>query len=115
MTDDQSMAERRQLTRVLLNELERALLCEAQPDIEKPSAEAMSSTAPFACDSMTFEQWLMFIFIPTMTEILDRRMALPANMALTPMAEESLDNTPHSQVLISILERIDVVVTGEKV
>ena len=112
MTVVQSMAQRRQITRELLEELKRALLCEERPEVTKPSVEAMKSTAPFACDTMAFEQWLLFIFIPKMTALLDRRLALPANMALTPMAEETLDSSAHSNLLIGILQRVDAVVSG---
>ena len=32
---------------------------------EAPSQEALSSEQPFAMDSLEFEEWLQFIFLPT--------------------------------------------------
>ena len=31
-----------------------------------PSQEALSSEQPFAMDSLEFEEWLQFIFLPTL-------------------------------------------------
>lgn len=52
-----------------------------------PSKSAMASSAPFACDAMAFEQWLQFIFIPKMYELIEFQQPLPTNMAIAPMAE----------------------------
>ena len=42
-----------------------------------PSQEAMSSEQPFAMDSLEFEEWLQFIFLPTLYEVLASGGALP--------------------------------------
>ncbi|WP_339616520.1 YqcC family protein [uncultured Gilvimarinus sp.] len=55
---------------------------------ESPSAEALASTAPFAVDTLTFTQWLQFMFLPQMQELVKHRGPLPANCAIAPMAEE---------------------------
>ena len=79
---------------------------------ESPSAEALASTAPFAVDTLTFTQWLQFMFLPRMHTLVTERGTLPVNCAIAPMAEEyfrpqSLDA---SAVLVQ-LQRIDTLLS----
>jgi uncharacterized protein YqcC (DUF446 family) len=53
-----------------------------------PSIEALSSTEPFAVDTLDFEQWLQFLFIPQMFLLIEQAMPLPTNCAIAPMGEE---------------------------
>ena len=48
---------------------------------ESPSQEALSSEQPFAMDSLEFEEWLQFIFLPTLYEVLASGGALPERCA----------------------------------
>jgi len=72
----------------ILIDLEAALRDLNLWHIDAPSAEALASTAPFAVDTLTFTQWLQFIFLPQMQVLVKRRGSLPANCAIAPMAEE---------------------------
>lgn len=56
-----------------------------------PSQQAMQSTTPFAVDSMPFESWLAFIFIPKMQWLLDSGNKVP-EMQIYPAAELYLDS-----------------------
>ena len=49
----------------------------------------MASTAPFACDALSFEQWLQYIFIPKMRQLIELDVPLPASMTLLPMGEQT--------------------------
>lgn len=55
---------------------------------EPPPAEAFLSTQPFSIDTLGFDQWLQFIFLPTMYELIEAGHALPTECAIAPMAEE---------------------------
>ncbi|MGX9461006.1 YqcC family protein [Shewanella sp. A14] len=74
---------------------------------QPPTTLALASSAPFACDTMAFEQWLQFIFIPKMTEIIVQEHPLPTNMALAPMAEQVWQNMAHYHDVICLLRRFD--------
>jgi uncharacterized protein YqcC (DUF446 family) len=76
-----------------------------------PSVSAMTSTAPFCCDVMAFEQWLQFIFIPKMTELIVLQQPLPTNMALAPMAEHVWQSKPHGSVMITQLQQFDALLS----
>lgn len=77
-----------------------------------PSAEALLSTQPFAVDTLTFAQWLQFIFIPKIRTLVESEGALPQTCDIAPMAEEYFrgQSLPAGE-LIQILEEIDRVIT----
>ena len=56
----------------------------------QPCAEALASTVPFCADTLGFDQWLQFVFLPTLQQLIARGMALPTHCQITPMAEEFL-------------------------
>lgn len=73
-----------------------------------PSAPAMASTAPFACDLMALEQWLQFIFIPRMQALIDAGQVLPSQIAIAPMAQHVWQDNPQLQPLIAVLNQLDM-------
>lgn len=69
--------------------------------------EALLSIAPFACDTMSFEQWLQFVYIPKLQELVDQQRPLPNKIAVLPMAEEVFKNNGNVAVVMSILGQLD--------
>ena len=59
----------------------------------QPTAEALSSEEPFCVDTLTFTQWLQFIFLPTLYAMLEEGQALPQRCGIAPMAEEYFRGT----------------------
>jgi uncharacterized protein YqcC (DUF446 family) len=83
-------------------------------DAEMISEEALLSEQPFAVDTMTFPQWLQFIFLPRLYFMIEQKMQLPGNCGIAPMAEQyfsvlSLNSSP----LITHLQKIDELLTGQ--
>ncbi|PRO73011.1 pseudouridine synthase [Alteromonas alba] len=70
----------------LLFELEEILKAAGLWSAVTPSQEALASQQPFACDTLAFEQWLQFIFIPRLQALL-KTNTLPPPMQIQPMAE----------------------------
>lgn len=54
---------------------------------QAPSAAALASQEPFCVDTLTFEQWLQWIFLPRMKQLLEADAALPLVSGIQPMAE----------------------------
>lgn len=54
---------------------------------QAPSAAALASQEPFCVDTLTFEQWLQWIFLPRMKQLLEADAALPSVSGIRPMAE----------------------------
>ena len=77
-----------------------------------PSQEALSSEQPFAMDSLEFEEWLQFIFLPTLYEVLGSGRALPERCAIAPMAEETVGKKKlPTEALIATLRELDRLIT----
>jgi len=54
---------------------------------QRPSAEALASEAPFCFDTLRFEEWLQWVFLPQMRELLERFGTPPENCSMAPLAE----------------------------
>lgn len=92
----------------LLLELERLLKERGLWQSVAPSPKALSSTKPFALDSLQLEQWLQFIFIPRFRVLLDEQLPLPSKMAIAPYAQEVFKNYAQSTTEIEqLLEEMD--------
>jgi len=97
----------REQVAVLLIDVEAHLrqlgLWQSQP----PGADALASTQPFCVDTLEFDQWLQFVFLPTMQELLETGQALPGECGIAPMAEEfcrlrKLPGVPLERVLAAL-------------
>lgn len=53
-----------------------------------PSDEALASTEPFCVDTLMFTEWLQFVFLVRMKELVERDAPLPSVSGIAPMAEE---------------------------
>ena len=77
-----------------------------------PSQEALSSEQPFSMDSLEFEEWLQFIFLPTLYEVLESGGSLPQRCAIAPMAEETVGKSAlPTEALILTLRELDRLIT----
>ncbi len=98
----------------LLIDLEAQLRQLGLWDEEPPSEGALASTQPFAIDTLTLPQWLQFIFLPRMYQLLEAGEALPERCGITPIAEEYFRESEYSgAALLATLGDIDRLLTGE--
>ena len=82
---------------------------------EPPSEDALASTVPFAVDSMSFEQWLQWIFLPRMREILENGLALPQASGILVMAETVyVDRPEESRGLRRLLAEFDQLISSSR-
>ena len=54
---------------------------------KRPDAESLSSTLPFCYDTLEIEQWLQFIFLGRMRELLEQGDDLPETCSIYPYIE----------------------------
>lgn len=94
---------------ILIIKLEQSLRTAMLWSSSSPSDQALQSMVPFAFDSMPFEQWLQFIFIPKMSEIVRNKKTLPNTLNLLPMAEQSLVTANNQSEVIEVIKQIDLV------
>lgn len=96
----------------LLKALETELHAQGRWDSEPPAASALQSTQPFAVDTLNFDQWLQWILLPSLNELLLLQMPLPSSCAIAPMAEQAYgqDDTGAARIVLIIAD-IDLLLT----
>lgn len=88
--------------------IERELRVRGWWDSVPPSPEALASEQPFCVDTLSFEQWLQWIFLPRMTFMLEAGMALPTASGIQAMGEEALrGRLAQAQPLLGLLAEVD--------
>jgi uncharacterized protein YqcC (DUF446 family) len=76
-----------------------------------PAVEALRSREPFCVDTLDFNQWLQFIFLPRMHQLIEAQQALPGACSIAPMAEESLQGVVGIERLLAVLLKLDRLLT----
>lgn len=99
--------------RSLLMDLECQLRMLGCWDDEPPAVEALASEQPFAIDTLEFYQWLQWIFLPRMHQLLDQQLPLPCRCQITVIAEEWVKlRTLDASDLLACLHAIDQLLEG---
>ena len=79
---------------------------------EVRSPESLASDQPFAVDVLEMEQWLQYVFLPTLYHLLEQDAPMPEQSAIAPMAEETLGKKPlPCKALIATLRDLDRLIT----
>ncbi len=93
-----------------LKELELAMYRLGLYSETAPAPERLMSEAPFCIDSLEFAEWLQWVFIPNLSEILkdEAFQGLPNRSNIAEMAEEVYKTRQAElQELLVILREID--------
>ena len=79
---------------------------------EAPSAEALASHAPFCIDTLAFEQWLQWVFLPRMKALLENARPLPTVSGIREMAEMTYrEQAQRVRGLLDLLGELDRLLT----
>jgi uncharacterized protein YqcC (DUF446 family) len=79
-----------------------------------PSTQALASSEPFCVDTLTLPQWLQFVFLPTLYQMLEDDQPLPERCGIAPMAEEFFrDSDLAIADLVASLVKIDDLLSQE--
>ncbi len=92
----------------VLLEVEASLRIHGKWDKAKPDPSDLSSTIPFCMDTLKFEQWLQWIFLPGMKDTLEQTKPLPLQSGIFEYAEECLHkDDPSTNSLLKQLKTFD--------
>ncbi|MBS7325634.1 MAG: YqcC family protein [Thiopseudomonas sp.] len=81
---------------------------------QAPHAAALASREPFCLDTLRFEQWLQWVFLPRMHALIRESGDLPQHSAITEMAEVSyMEILGKTVVLRRHLKRLDRLLSRE--
>lgn len=77
-----------------------------------PAPQALASREPFCVDTLRFEQWLQWIFLPRMKVTLEAGAALPAASGILAMAEVVYRDSPSRVAgLLEALKAFDLLIS----
>ncbi|MFT5032427.1 MAG: hypothetical protein ACI89D_001233 [Bermanella sp.] len=93
----------------LLIDLESSLRASGLWTLEPPTPESLASIEPFAVDSMPLQDWLQFIFIPRMRQLLQVGAAMPVKCEVRAVAEEAFDSS--NKALLEVITALDKVIS----
>ena len=92
----------------VLLEVEAILRSSGKWETSRPPAAALVSSQPFCIDTLRFEQWLQWIFLPRMKQILEQNRPLPAKSGILVYAQETLSRAdPPTGSLLALIRRFD--------
>lgn len=81
---------------------------------DEPTEHALQSTAPFSADRLALEEWLQWIFIPTIKSIIENDGELPGKCEIFPYAEELFPAGPDQpSSLLQLIQEIDQFISEE--
>jgi len=77
-------------------------------ELDSPPASHLASTEPFCVDTLNFTQWLQWVLIPRMREIIDAEAPLPPESGIHVLAQEALkDMEQDMRPLIAEIQAFD--------
>ncbi len=98
---------------LLLRKLESELRAQGRWGDSPPPPDALLSEEPFAVDRLDFDQWLQWVLLPKMNQLLVQQLPLPADCAIQPMAEEVYGPAdPGGARITRIVGEIDALLTA---
>lgn len=84
-------------------ELKRLGRWSAQP----PPPEAFENMGAFGMNTLAFEQWLQFVLIPNVREIIATQEAFPSSSEVSVYATREFDGDPDVDTLLTLLREFD--------
>ncbi|RTE65995.1 YqcC family protein [Amphritea opalescens] len=96
----------------LLLEIEAEMRAWSVWSATPPPASALQSIQPFAIDTLSFWQWVQWIMVPRLQQMIEQHQPLPPNSNMAPMAQEAVVNSGiKSSKLIDYFNSLDQLLT----
>jgi uncharacterized protein YqcC (DUF446 family) len=99
--------DRYQAAAAYADRIERELRALNAWQSDRPPAGAYESEAAFFADTMTFYQWLQFVLLPRVREIVEQRGQFPGESSVGAYAVRALDGRDADGGLIELLSEFD--------
>jgi len=78
-----------------------------------PDASVFDSTQPFCMDTLEPLEWLQWVLLPRMHQLIDNQQPLPQSFAVAPYYEMALDAShPFRAIILPELEQLDILFAG---
>ncbi|MBM7063148.1 YqcC family protein [Pseudomonas sp. UL073] len=94
--------------------IERELRLLGWWSVQAPSAAALASQEPFCVDTLSFAEWLQWIFLPRMKILIEQQADLPQASGIREMAEVTYREQPvQTRQLLEALGKFDRLINGK--
>ncbi|MBA4503045.1 YqcC family protein [Marinobacterium marinum] len=75
---------------------------------QPPQPAALASREPFCVDTLDFTEWVQWLLLPRLEEMVARQAPLPQNSEIKPMAEEVFKQMQaDTSTLLGLIEQLD--------
>lgn len=79
-----------------------------------PDASVYESTQPFCMDTLEPLEWLQWVLIPRLHQLIESQQALPQSFAVAPYYEIALEaGHPFRAIILPELEQLDALFAGD--
>ena len=96
----------------VLLEVEATLRTHGKWEKKSPGNNELASAQPFCMDTLRFEQWLQWVFLPRMRSTIEHTRPLPDKSGIFAYAEEYLHKKdPSTSDLLTLIKRFDDLIT----
>lgn len=97
----------------LMLHLEQAMRTAGLWQQQPPTPAAMASRTPFCADTLAFTEWLQFIFLPRMRQLIEQDQSLPQSSSIAVMAEEALPEVSGKATILATLRAFDSLIAEQ--
>lgn len=96
--------------RELLDDVQRVMTKAGVWQSMPPAPEKMMSVEPFSIDTLSFTEWLQWVYVARLRAIIDANGQLPSGAQVHPYAIEALKaNSQSIPELLELIEKLDQV------
>jgi uncharacterized protein YqcC (DUF446 family) len=96
----------------VLLEVESTLRINGKWGNNPPTVHELSSPIPFCIDTLKFEQWLQWVFLPRMKTTIEQTKPLPEKSDIFAYAKEYFQkDDPSADNLLTLIKRFDDLIT----
>ena len=106
------MDERAPAVAALVKRIEAELKVIGYWQSTPPPPAAFTNMGPFGINTLTFVQWLQFVLIPRVRELIASASPFPASSSVASQAIRELDADPAAPTLVSLLVEFDELIEG---
>ena len=79
-----------------------------------PVTKPWQAPCLYCVDTLSFDQWLQFVLIPRMEQLVMLQAPLPTSVSLYPMASEVYkEDLAEAEALLRLIARFDLLLSGK--
>lgn len=98
-----------------IDEIEQEMRCIGHWTGKAPPPEALASQVPFCYDTLQFQEWLQWVFLPKLGALVEQGLPLPSKSDIAPLAEawfQEQNMEQEASRLLEIIRELDALLSS---